>query len=89
MSSSNSTIVTFTPNCAAMQASSQPMKPPPSTIMVSGSLSRSRNARLSTTRACFGRNPGMTEVEPVAMMVFFAPMVWAWQPRCRHRLLLR
>ena len=57
---------------AAMQASSQPMKPPPSTIMVSGSLVMSRNARLSTTRSCFGRNPGMAEVEPVAMMIFLA-----------------
>ena len=73
MSSSSSTTVTFTPSCAAMQASSQPMKPPPSTISVSGSLVISRKARLSTTRSCCGINPGTAEVEPVAMMIFFAP----------------
>ena len=40
----------------------------------SGSLSRSRNLRLSTTRSCRGRKPGTTEVEPVAMMTLRAPI---------------
>ena len=67
-------MVTLTPSMAAMQASSQPMNPPPMTIMEAGNFWISRNARLSATRSCFGKKPGIAEVEPVAMMIFFVEM---------------
>ena len=68
-------MATLTPSVAAIEAISQPMKPPPSTIMLFGSRSRARNARLSTIRSCVGMKSGVAEVEPVAMIVFFAPIV--------------
>ena len=75
MSASSSTIVTLTPSIAAIEAISQPMNPPPSTIMLCGSRSSARKPRLSTIRAWAGMKPGVAEVEPVAMMIFFAPIV--------------
>ena len=49
LSASNAPIVVLTPNCASMQANSQPMIPPPSTTALRGNSARARNALLSTT----------------------------------------
>ena len=51
------------------------MKPPPRTRIRSGSFFSSRKRRLSTTLSCLGRIRGSAEVDPVAMMNFFAPIV--------------
>src|SRR5579884_2182751 len=68
-----STTVTLEPSALNMQASSMPITPPPTQIMLSGSFGRFQQVSLlMTLRPSMPGKGGMSGTEPVARMIFSA-----------------